>query len=357
MVLFFVSPIGLGHASRSIAIMDKLSLGKENILFVSGSSAYQLIKDKGFNILDRYNPPKFNVKEGVLENSFIWLLRYFSYYKKCKKISNQIINCNNENLIVSDEDFASLVVAGKLKKKRILITDITNTSFTSGFLSYIERKMNEQMDKIIKSCDCVIIPDFGEDKDNIKYVGPIVRETVKSRDKLRQEFGFGKKTIVVSIGGTDLGKYLLEKTITIWRNIKKTHDIDLVVISGPSLQMSLPSLPTEDYKSLGYVNNVHEYIFAADLVVSLAGRSTMDEAIVYGTPGIFIPIKDHFEQEQGAKRLGYEYKDIFRLEELILKIINSDFKRNNVKYNKDVIGSFGIDGGASKAARIISKFL
>ena len=38
-----------------------------------------------------------------------------------------------------------------------------------------------------------------------------------------------------------------------------------------------------------------------DLVVSLAGRSTIDESRVYGTPGIFIPIKDHFEQEQNAK--------------------------------------------------------
>ena len=354
MVLFFVSPIGLGHASRSIAIMDKLNIDKKNSLFVSGSSACRLIKDGGFNVLDRYNPPKFDVKDGVLENSFVWLLRYFSYYKQCKKISNDVINnYNNHDLIISDEDFASLVVAEKLKKKRILITDITNTSFTRGFLSYIERKMNKQMEKIIKSCDCVIIPDFGDDKDNIRYVGPIVRETTKSREDLREEFGFDKKTIVASIGGTDLGRHLLEKTIATWRKIKKSRDLDLVVISGPSLQMHSSS--PVDFRNLGYVNNLHEYIYAADLVVSLAGRSTMDEAIVYGTPGIFIPIKDHFEQEQGAKRLGYEHKDILRLEELILKIINSDFKRNNFEFSKSSSNNGKL--GVSKAANIISKFL
>ncbi|NOJ33007.1 MAG: UDP-glucuronosyltransferase [Candidatus Nitrosocosmicus sp.] len=349
MVLFFVSPIGLGHASRSIAIMNKLSLDRKNS-FVSGSSACEFIKDSGYNVLNRYNPPKFDVKDGTLQHSFIWLLRYLFYYKNCKKIASEIIGkSNDENLIVSDEDFASLVVAEKLKKKRILITDITNTSFTSGFLAgIVERKMNEQMNKIIKSCDCVIIPDRGQDEDNIRYVGPIVRETTKGRDELRREFGFDKKTIVVSVGGTESGKYLLDKMIITWRKIKKSFDIDLVVISGPSLQIPLST----DCKNLGYVNNLHEYIFAADLVVSLAGRSTMDEALVYGTPGIFIPIKDHFEQELGAKRQGYEYKDIFRLEEIILKIIKSDFKRNNTGYNKDAFNQ-----GAIKAAKIISEFL
>ena len=58
---------------------------------------------------------------------------------------------------------------------------------------------------------------------------------------------------------------------------------------------------------LGFVTNLNEYIYACDLVISLAGRSTMDESIVYNTPGIFIPLKNHFEQEEGARRLGFEF--------------------------------------------------
>ena len=63
-----------------------------------------------------------------------------------------------------------------------------------------------------------------------------------------------------------------------------------------------------------------------DIVISLAGRSTMDESIAYGTPGIFIPIKNHFEQEQSAARFGFKYEDIFRLEQLIKEKIGN---RNN----------------------------
>ncbi|MEM3103825.1 MAG: glycosyltransferase, partial [Candidatus Nitrosocaldus sp.] len=69
----------------------------------------------------------------------------------------------------------------------------------------------------------------------------------------------------------------------------------------------------------GYVKNMHEMIYAADLLISLAGRSTMDEARVYGTPSIFIPIKGHFEQEDNARAYGFSYSDIYRLEDLILK--------------------------------------
>jgi UDP-N-acetylglucosamine--N-acetylmuramyl-(pentapeptide) pyrophosphoryl-undecaprenol N-acetylglucosamine transferase len=71
------------------------------------------------------------------------------------------------------------------------------------------------------------------------------------------------------------------------------------------------------YRSIGFVNNIHEYVCAADLVISLAGKSTIDESLVYGTPGIFIPIKNHFEQEDRARELGFSYEDINKLDTII----------------------------------------
>ncbi len=40
-----------------------------------------------------------------------------------------------------------------------------------------------------------------------------------------------------------------------------------------------------------FVDNLHEYVYASDLVVSLAGKSTMNESDIYRTPSILIPIK------------------------------------------------------------------
>ena len=97
-------------------------------------------------------------------------------------------------------------------------------------------------------------------------------------------------------------------------------------------------------KNLGFVENLHEIIFAADLVISLAGKSTIDESVVYGTPGIFIPIKNHFEQEDNAKEMGFNFEDIFDLENLIRQNINKD--RNEQQQN-------GVDTAGMEITKIL----
>jgi UDP-N-acetylglucosamine--N-acetylmuramyl-(pentapeptide) pyrophosphoryl-undecaprenol N-acetylglucosamine transferase len=212
-------------------------------------------------------------------------------------------------LIISDEDFALIAIGKEMKRKCVLITDIIEARFTDGTASFIEKKMNKEMQKMIQACDCIIIPEIGNDKDNIRYVRPIVRQVSADRSTLRKRFDFNKKIILVTVGGTDAAKYLLEKAMVAHRNLKS--DSELVIIAGPSLNLPIPL----EYRNLGFMSNLHELIYSADLVISLAGRSTMDKSIVYDTPGIFIPIKNHFEHS--AARLGYKYDDIFRPESLI----------------------------------------
>lgn len=333
MITFFTSPIGLGHATRDIAIAEEL---KTDILFASGEGASILIARKGFKALDVYKPEGFIVESGQLQHVFKWLLQYYLYYKKCKKIAKEILEKRN-GLIISDEDFASIAVAKKMGQRRVLITDITESHFTTGLASVIEKKMNKSMHNIMQTCDCVIIPELGDDRDNIRYVGPIVRRASADRNTLRKRFCFEKNTILVSGGGTDAGKYLVQKAIEVHRQLQSKLDSELIIVSGPSLK--LPDSP--EYRNLGFVNNMHDLAYAADLVISLAGRSTMDESMAYGTPGIFIPIKNHFEQEQNAARFGFTYEDIFRLEHLIKEKIGC---RSNTADMK----------GAARAAKIIS---
>jgi len=154
---------------------------------------------------------------------------------------------------------------------------------------------------------------------------------------LRRRFSFNKKTIVVSIGGTSAGQFLIEAVIKVFNKLKL--DVELVIVSGPSLK-----IPDDKIRNFGFVNNLHEIIYAADLIISLAGKSTIGESKSYGTPGIFIPIKDHFEQEENAKELGFSFEDLFRLETLIPDKLNE--KRNPV-----------MSDGAQKAANLINTLL
>lgn len=333
---FFASPIGLGHVTRDIAIANNF----ENISakFVTGSGAVKILKSLDFTVEDAYLPPQFTVQNGILKNSTRWLWNYYHYYKRCKKIAEKIIELDKPKIVVSDEDFASLTVAQNKKIHTILITDIMQTNFVNGITSFIEKKMNKSMHKIMKKCDVVIIPENGPDEGNIKRVGTIVRQTSFSREELRRKFMLDKKTIVVSIGGTDAGLFLIEKTLDFISKINQ--DIDTIVVSGPSLNKKFGS----SVRNLGFISNLHELIFASDVIVSLAGKSTIDEAKAYGTPGIFIPIKGHFEQENNAKDEGFVFEDINRLDKLILEKLEE--KRNPVETS-----------GAINAYNIIKKLI
>jgi UDP-N-acetylglucosamine--N-acetylmuramyl-(pentapeptide) pyrophosphoryl-undecaprenol N-acetylglucosamine transferase len=334
-LVFFSSPIGLGHATRDVAISHNLDGITKR--FVSGGSAPQIISQNGFNVDNLYKPPPFQIENGNLKHPLNWLFRYYSYYKECKKISAQILETHSPRLVISDEDFASLVVAQEKGIKTILVTDILETKFANGIGSIIENQMNKSMKKIIKKCDLVILPENGKNEGNIVRVGPIARKTSQSREQLREKLAFHKKTIVVSIGGTDSGRFLIEKTLEAYPKID--HDVELVIVSGPSFNLDLPHI-----RNLGFVNNLHEVIFAADLIISLAGKSTIDESKYYGTPGIFIPIKGHFEQEENAKELGYNHDDIFHLDKLIKEKI---YEKRNPEH---------LDG-SKKASDLIKKFL
>jgi len=332
---FFSSPIGLGHVTRDIAIVNNLK--DISINFITGSGAAKILKKLEYKVNDIYNPPSFIVENGMLNNQTKWLWNYFQYYKNCKKISEKIIKINNSDLIISDEDFASLTVAQNLKIPNILITDVLETKFTKGIASLIERKMNKSMMNIIKNCDVVIIPEEGHDQGNIKRVGPIVREINFSREELREKFSFNKITIIISIGGTDAGLFLIEKSIE--SILKINQDIEIVVVSGPAINKKFSNV-----RNLGFVDNLHELIFASDLIISLAGKSTIDEAKAYGTPGIFIPIKGHFEQEDNAKTEGFVFEDINRLETLISEKLEQ--KRNKINTS-----------GTKLASEIIKKMI
>ena len=146
---FFCSPIGLGHATRDVAVGQFLE--KTLVEFVSGNGAAKLLLEYGFSVNDVYMPPKFDVENGILHRSLKWLWKYYQYYKDCKKIAERIVEKQNPRLIVSDEDFASLTISQQRGIPSILITDILKTRFTKGIGSLVEKKMNQSMKEIIKN--------------------------------------------------------------------------------------------------------------------------------------------------------------------------------------------------------------
>jgi len=103
----------LGHARRDIAIANKLKQIEANeILFISGGVSFDVISKAAFQALNLYRPPSFEVNVSKLRNKAVWLMRYIIYYKRSKKIAEDVVmKASHKPLIVSDEDFASIAVS------------------------------------------------------------------------------------------------------------------------------------------------------------------------------------------------------------------------------------------------------
>ena len=168
----------------------------------------------------------------------------------------------------------------------------------------------------------------------------MIKKNTTEKNEIRKEQNFDKKTIVLSVGGTDAGIFLIKQTISAIEKIQL--DVDLVLVTGPEIKLKF----NDSLRNLGFISNLHEIIFAADLVISLAGKSTIDESVVYETPGIFIPIKNHFEQEDNAKDMGFSFEDVFNLENLIEERINKN--RNEQRQN-------GVDLAGMEIRKILFK--
>ena len=310
MTLFFISPIGFGHAARDIAIAKHLT----DIEFVSSAAISSFVSKSKFKVHPLLGNIEFYVSNGELRNPFLWILKYLNYYNTYRKVLRRFVT-KYTDLTVSDEEFISLGLGQENTKKCILITDMVRTNFTSGPLSIVERYLNQSMKKMILQSDCVIIPSLGYDYDNFKFVGPIVRSVTESREVIRKKLGFKRRTIVVSTGGTSAGGFLVEKVLQSFARVGSKLDLDLILARNNS--KNIDSASSQHIRRIGTVENLHEFIFASDLVISLAGKSTIDECLAYGIPGIFIPIRKHFEQEQNASGQGYKFEDIYHLDQLI----------------------------------------
>lgn len=353
-ILFFSSPIGLGHAARDLAVAEALAEAPAvGVRFVSGGAAADFLAGQGLETNGVYRPPHFSVRGGALGGAGRWLASYYRYYRRCLRAARRLIALHRPRMVVSDEDFASLSAAHEAGVRTALITDVFETRFCQGWPgARIESLMNASMRRIVSRCGAVLAPfERGSAEaaaaaaacPRVQAVGPVVRRPRGPRGRLRARLGMEGPTVLACAGGTGAGRFVLDAAE---RAAEGFGGADVVVACGPSLPVlgragggggwrdylreynaeSLPLLGRAGggggggggrIRRIGAVPNLHEYVYAADAVVSLAGRSTMDECRQYGTPGVFIPIRGHFEQEDNAAGAGFAHEDVGRLGELV----------------------------------------
>lgn len=129
-------------------------------------------------------------------------------------------------------------------------------------------------------------------------IRPVFSQTLPSRTKLRKMLGINvtKKTALLVGGGEGMGN--LEKTLKALS--KHNVDCQVVVICGRNQKLMSKLVATEWAPNMevvvrGFVDNMHQWMGAADCIITKAGPGTIAESLICGLPIIlngFVPCQE-----------------------------------------------------------------
>ena len=138
----------------------------------------------------------------------------------------------------------------------------------------------------------------------IGYVFPFDSDDLSDRHGLRRELGYGPEpVVVVSIGGTSIGKDLLELCGAAFRIAREAiPSLHMVLVAGPRLATGGLRLPSEvDVRA--FVPDLYRHFAICDLAIVQGGATSTLELTALGRPFIYFPLGGHSEQAGVARIL------------------------------------------------------
>ncbi|WP_048191091.1 UDP-N-acetylglucosamine--N-acetylmuramyl-(pentapeptide) pyrophosphoryl-undecaprenol N-acetylglucosamine transferase [Methanobacterium sp. SMA-27] len=309
-VLIMPCGIGLGHSSRCIAIARKLEEEGVEVFFASYGSGYEMLKafheyetlklpdikfygDGGFDI-------KYTVKKSI-DAPYIFLKSIYHESKIIKKI--------RPNIIIADSHYSVPITAKILGVPCIMVTNeltinISNIYPNEKSIEYLETGLKRFFQDVCKLCKVIMIPDVPGSieipqklSEIVVHTGPFLKVNPKKmhkKDYLRNKFGFKNSDLIVlvTVGGSDFGKELLNLICEASSLIECDK---LIIVTGPQIKADFIQ---ESHKVIKkeYLNNMMDWMKISDVIVSLAGHTTIMEIMSLGIPNIIIPIDNHSEQ-------------------------------------------------------------
>jgi len=132
-------------------------------------------------------------------------------------------------------------------------------------------------------------------------------EAFGSRAELRRSLGYrpDERVCIVTVGGSGVGAHLIRRILQSHPMARaRLPELRMIVVAGPRIDPQSLDAPA-DVEVRRFVPNLDRHLAACDLALVQGGLTTCMELTAAGTPFIYFPLKNHFEQNfHVAHRLG-----------------------------------------------------
>jgi UDP-N-acetylglucosamine:LPS N-acetylglucosamine transferase len=133
------------------------------------------------------------------------------------------------------------------------------------------------------------------------FAGYIIGEHPQAfgrRDELRRKLGYqpGECVCIVTVGGSGVGAHLIRRILQSFPLVRsRLPDLRMIVVAGPRIDSRSLDAP-RGVEVHNFVPNLDRHLAACDLALVQGGLTTCMELTAAGTPFLYFPLQNHFEQ-------------------------------------------------------------
>jgi pimeloyl-ACP methyl ester carboxylesterase/predicted glycosyltransferase len=335
--LYLSSPIGLGHGRRDIAIAQELRKIHPDL------QVDWLAQDPVTRLLDahgeRVHPLSarmasesrhIELESGEHDlNAFQAIRRMDEVLIANFMIFQDAVDAGGYDLVIADEawdidhfwhehpelkkaklawltDFVGFVPMPANGAREAFLT----TDYNAEMIGHIERHPGVRDRAIFVGEPDDIVPlSFGTDLPAMRdwvpkhfdFAGYVIGEHPQAfgpRAELRTRLGYrpDERVCIVTVGGSGVGTHLIKRILQSYPMARaKLPDLRMILVAGPRIEpASLDAPAGVDVRA--FVPDLDRHLAACDIALVQGGLTTCMELTAAGTPFLYFPLRNHFEQ-------------------------------------------------------------
>ena len=336
-ILYLSSPIGLGHGRRDIAIARELRALHPDLKvdWLAQDPVTRLLETSCEHVHPLSTRLASETRHIELESGehelhcFQALRRMDEVLIKNFMIFQDAVEQGGYDLVIADEawdidhywhehpelkkaklawltDFVGYLPMTSGGDREALLT----ADYNAEMIEHIERHPAVRDRAIfVGSPDDIVPLSFGVDLPLMRdwvprhfdFAGYIIGEHPKTfgdRKSLREKLGYrdDEQVCIVTVGGSGIGAHLIRRILQAYPIVKaRLSALRLVVVAGPRIDPASLHAP-DGVEVRAFVANLDRHLAACDLALVQGGLTTCMELAASGTPFVYFPLRNHFEQ-------------------------------------------------------------